>query len=357
MHSTLPIALLTRKEMRDPSALLEPVVQSFIRAKRSEGLSDRTLELYELQLSQHISWLRSNGRDGVLGDIEPELTRAYLEFRLRHGFSHGSPHQSRNAAVALRSLGHWLADEGILADGDASVLARVRIPRVDDEDARRPLSDSELQRVLAIARDGPNGSRDYAILVLLATTGIRFGELLGLRLSDVDLDDGQLRIRAVTSKSRRSRNVDLFPDTIAALDRYVNDHRLGPTDAEAPLFTTRAGEAFQRWGLRQVFRRLRSRSGINDFSAHILRHTWTRNYRRAGTGDLEDLRRQGGWTPESFSRMLRRYAHERPIEERRRAPSPLSVLTSKRQGDWWSSATKSGLRAATPRTPPTIKTA
>lgn len=357
MHlSTLPIELLTRREMRKLTTLLEPLGQSFLRARRAEGVSARTLDLYALQLRQFAQWLRADGRTGTLEDLEPEVVRAYIEFQQTRGFSHPSPHQARNAAVALRSLGAWLAREGIRSEDGGSVLARVRIPRVDDDDARRPLSDVELARVLAATREGPNGPRDFAILTLLATTGIRFGELLAVRLGDIDLDERQLEIRAATSKSRRARSVDLYPEAIAALDRYLADGRAGPTVPDAPLFTTRSGTAFRRWGLRQVFRRLRTRTGIAHFSAHILRHTWTRNYRRAGTGDLEDLRQQGGWTPESFARMLRRYAHERPIEERRRAPSPLSVLT-RQQDDKWSPPTRSGLRRAVQRSRIATKTA
>ncbi len=339
--------------MRDTSTPLEALVQSFRRARKAEGVSDRTLDLYDLQFRQFISWLRSTGRSGTLADLEPEIVRAYIEFQQTQGFTHPSPNQARNACVALRSLSRWLVQEGILPE---NVLARVRIPRVSDEDARRPLSDAELAKLIAVARNGPNGVRDYAIIVLLATTGIRFGELLGLRLGDVDLEEAQLLVRARTSKSRRSRNVDLYPEAIASLDRYINDARVGPREPEAPLFTTRSGTQFQRWGLRQVFRRIRARTGITCFSAHMLRHTWTRNYRRAGTGDMEDLRRQGGWTPETFGKMLRRYGHERPLEERRRAPSPLSVLSGK-SVDMWSSPTRSGFRAQRVRTQVTTKTA
>jgi len=72
----------------------------------------------------------------------------------------------------------------------------------------------------------------------------------------------------------------------------------------------------------QIFRRLKARTGIKDLCAHMCRHTWATNYRRAGSGDVFDLQAEGGW---SDLRMVRRYSKTRPIDERRRAPSPFSA--------------------------------
>ncbi len=346
---TLPTEhFLTRREMRDASAPLESVVASYLRAMRAERrLADRTQDLYVLHFAQYAKWLHERGRPGVLADIDPDVVRTYFEWRYEHGFKGaGSANQARLACVALKSLASWLADEKILVSEDGvSVLDRVRVPKVDDE-TRRPLEDDELRSVLRAAghvekRESSSCARDYGIVVLLASTGIRFGELLGLRLCDVDWDDQQLRIRAATAKLRRSREVTLHHEALAALDHYVQDERRGTSDPEAPLFTTQDGGAFSRCGLQKLFRRLKLRSGVAHFSAHVLRHTWLRNYRRAGSGDLEEARREGGWTPGSFAKMLARYGHERTLEERRLAPSPNSVL-----GDnWWTSRTRSALAA------------
>ncbi len=181
-----------------------------------------------------------------------------LDWRHEHGFKGtGSANQARLACVALKSLASWLAGEGILTAGDGpSVLSRIRVPRVDDE-TRRPLSDDELRSVLDTARhedkrERHNCGRDHAVVVPLASTGIRFGELLGLRRCDVDWEDQQLRIRAATAKMRWSREVILHDEAVIALDNYVQDHRRGSTDPEAPLFTTQHGISFTRSGLQKL---------------------------------------------------------------------------------------------------------
>ena len=345
--------VLTRRELRSVDTPLESVIASYLRSMRAERrLTERTQALYELHFGQYIRWLRERGRGGVLADVDADVLRAYLEWRYEHGFKGaGSANQARLACVALKSLASWLAAERILAlDDGVSVLARIRVPKVDDE-TRRPLEDDELRVVLAAARErqkrgSASCARDYAIVVLLASTGIRFSELQGLRLCDVDWEEQQLRIRAATAKMRRSREVTLHHDALAALDSYVQDERRGANDPEASLLTTLEGTALTRSGLQKLFRRLKLRSGVRHFSAHVLRHTWLRNYRRAGSGDLEEARREGGWTPGSFAKMLGRYGHERTLEARRRAPSPNAVL-----GDNWRTPwNKSALAKSRPTT-------
>jgi integrase len=144
-----------------------------------------------------------------------------------------------------------------------------------------------------------------------------------LRLGDLDFGERTLRVRGETSKSRRDRLVDVPADVALVLHRYVRDHRKGERSDDAPLFTTRSGVGFTVDGFGKVFTKFKERSGIVDFSAHLLRHTWATNFRRAGSGDIFDLQEQGGWKRLD---MVRRYAKQRPREERLRAPSPLAVL-------------------------------
>jgi len=69
-----------------------------------------------------------------------------------------------------------------------------------------------------------------------------------------------------------------------------------------------------------VFWKIKKRTGID---ASCARGTGATRYRRVVVGDLFDLREEGGW---SDLRMVERYTHGRPREERRRAPSPLAGL-------------------------------
>jgi integrase/recombinase XerD len=116
-----------------------------------------------------------------------------------------------------------------------------------------------------------------ALVSLIAASGLRSGEALGLGRSDVDLDAGML---AVTGKNGRGRMVPLHPSTAAMLSRYATRRdRLCPQSSPA-FFVTRTGRrATQRWA-DEAFARLLALAGISTPHGrrrprmHDLRHTF-----------------------------------------------------------------------------------
>jgi integrase len=98
---------------------------------------------------------------------------------------------------------------------------------------------------------------------------------------------------------------------------------------DAPIFTNRYGKALTGTAIRRLFDRLKVRTGIPDLCAHMLRHTWATNYNRSRIGSTFDLQVEGGWTT---ARMVDRYCKVRPLDERRRAPSPFTAPRAARIG-------------------------
>lgn len=301
--------------MRGKETPLKEVAESFI-ADRHD-LAESTASNYKLHLAQFGAWCeRSLGREALVGDVEPGTVNEYLAQRKRH-----QPPSARKAWNVLRSFGNFLAERGISGEHGENPLRLVKEPKVKDN-ARRALKDDELWRLIERADSGEQGARDRAIVVTLAGTGLRVGELVGLRLNDVDIHERALTVRAVTSKSVHAREVAIPVEVIKELDRYVRDHRKGPESDDAPLFTDKRGRQLTNNAVRLLFDRLKVRAAIGDLCAHMLRHTWATNYHRSGTGSILDLQAEGGWqTP----RMVGRYAKRRPLEERRRAPSPFAA--------------------------------
>jgi integrase len=118
-------------------------------------------------------------------------------------------------------------------------------------------------------------------------------------------------------------------EVVKELDHYIFDVRQGEQDDDAPIFTNRYGRALTGTAIRRLFDRLKVRTGIPDLCAHMLRHTWATNYNRSRTGSTFDLQIEGGWTT---ARMVDRYCKVRPLDERRRAPSPFTAPRAARLG-------------------------
>lgn len=161
-----------------------------------------------------------------------------------------------------------------------------------DDDVRQPLSDVQLEGILDAA--GRPGDRNRAIVVLMAGSGLRANEAREARVADLDLDAGTFRVCPETSKFGHERVIYLHPAVTKELDRYLRYRRLD-THPESPLFPTRTGEHFDEDGFAKVFTRLKRRSGVRGFSAHVLRHTWATNFMKADGANLLELKRQGGW--------------------------------------------------------------
>jgi site-specific recombinase XerD len=143
----------------------------------------------------------------------------------------------------------------------------------------------------AIDRSTPRGRRDYAMLLLLATYGLRVSEVAALRLDDIAWRTE--RIRVPRPKVSAPLVLPLTVEVGAALVDYVRHVRPKASDREVflrlrapigPLVPTAVGEAFQRW-------KRRSGLPIGDHSAHCLRHSLAIHLLRQGTsikaiGDL-----------------------------------------------------------------------
>ena len=134
--------------------------------------------------------------------------------------------------------------------------------------------------------DGVLARRDRAILLFLADTACRVGGLVRLRISDVDLDAGQLYL---CEKGDKGRYAFLTPMTQEALRSWME---VRPTNKGDHLFVNlgvRGDNHLREQGVREVLRRLKIKTGIaGPVNPHAFRHAFAREYLSNG-GDLSSL--------------------------------------------------------------------
>ena len=326
--------------MRSKNTPLDSVIDSYL--LYCHDLAQRTRDFYATNLGHFTKWLRASEYDAVLGDVDPNVVNAYIAERRKI-----SPYVARAACASLKAFGTWLARVGIHHSHGRSVLFDVRAPKVP-QDVRRPLSPADVDAVLRAAKASRQPERDYALVALALDSGLRLGELCGLTVHDVNLRERFVTVRAETSKSKKSRDAAIGQESAKALDRYVRDFReesAGLPNGTDRLFLGLGGVPMTTLGMEQVFRRIKRRSGVRGFMAHVCRHTWATNFRRYGSGDLLDLKQQGGWRDD---KMLQRYSHQLPLSERRRGPSPMDALMRERRGVSQSQRESVGLRVVKP---------
>ncbi len=306
--------------MRSPKTRLDSVIQSYL--LHCQHLKPRTRQGYAQQLTTFANWLRANEYEAVLGDVDASVVNQYVMER-----QDVSPFTARAASSTLKAFGTWLARVGIRHDRQRSVLAEVRSPRVP-QDVRRPLSDAETDVILRATKSSRYPERDMALVLTALDCGLRLNELRELQVQDLDFKELSITVRVMTSKSNRTRQVRMGRETARVLDRYINDFREEHATGCNTVFLGSTGLTLTVGGIGQIFQRIRKRSGIRHFMAHVCRHTWATNYRRRDSGDLYDLKYEGGWTD---LKMVGRYAHQGPLSERRRGPSPMDALLHDRK--------------------------
>jgi integrase len=192
----------------------------------------------------------------------------------------------------------------------------------------RPMSDEQVERFFA----GLGRLRDKAMFLLMLQGGLRPGEVLNLKLEDVQYGRRRVVVRhredhpkGARTKSRTERLVDLHePGALEAESRYVMEER--PRDAEGAFVFLVGGNGRKRLeplgygALARLFARTCERVGIREpwVTPHALRHTHATRMWEGGMRELALQKRLGHASPES-TRLYTRVSDAAVVEEYRRA--------------------------------------
>jgi integrase len=166
----------------------------------------------------------------------------------------------RGAITSVKAALNWCVREGLLAENPIARLERPKMTR-----RTRTLSPTERATVADAATD--DAFRD--LLIALAETGARPGELARLEASMIDWGAGMATMPGKTSrKTGRPRTIVLTPRMLALC------RQLAETRPEGPLFRNGDGNPWTPNAIRCRFRRLRERTGLGKVVAYTFRHSF-----------------------------------------------------------------------------------
>ena len=277
--------------------------RSLVARRRAPG----TIERYEYSLRFWHDYCVTQGWPTA----PAEWQRQRLEAWMAHLLATQAPATASGHYRALRTFCAWLVDEDEL---DVSPMARMHSPTVPV--VPPPVVDADtIERLIEAAKGrGLEERRDTAIILLLSATGMRRGELVGMKCADVNLEDGT----AVISGKTGTRTVPFPAAVCAAIDRYLRVRASHRRAALPALWLGHFGPLTGN-GVLQLLKRRARMANINvRLYPHLLRHMATHNLLAAGVSEL-DVETLMGW---SSSDMLRRYGasmrSERAISSYRR---------------------------------------
>ena len=300
---------------------LSKLVEKFVVHKKSEGLSERTVEWYQQALGLFQTWLAEQEMSTCLDDIGADEVRLFILYlKTRPGLRGlASSHTVNNRVRAIRAFFNWLYQEDYT---ECHRLEKVKPPKTRRK-VIEILTDEEIERTFA--NINPNtvlGARNTAIYSLMLDTGLRLTEVVTLKYQDAHLDNRYVK---VLGKGDKERIVAFGTTCQRALLNYVQHWRVGNEGEEdETLFLCIDGHPMGAEALRSLTERLSKTAGIPRLHPHLIRHTYATRFLLNG-GDSLLLQQNLGHTS---LEMVRKYVHiaSRMIAQISQGFSPLDRL-------------------------------
>lgn len=230
-------------------------VDSFLAAKRIDGLSPKTLLSYKDVLRLFAE--RVNKPVEIISTDDLRRYIAYLSDERHLANTSVQTHIS-----TLRSFFSWLTDEDII---DRSPMRKIRSLRIDRISSRRPLTGEQLE----ILRDGCQSYKEKALVEFLVSTGCRLGEVVGLQVDNIDWQNRRV---IVTGKGNKRREVYFSIRAKLMLEKYIAIRHGGAALFSSDRFPYDAmGPRSIQKTLAGIGKRINSTRSVHP---HLLRHTF-----------------------------------------------------------------------------------
>ena len=287
--------------MSDNNALIDQFTSGLWLAN---GLAENTLKSYASDLNLLAQFLQQRDKQ-LLTASEMDLN-AYLAHLFHDGAVKKTTSSNRKIASFKRFYGWAIQSNLITQDPCAQLLVArpaARLPKT--------LSEAQVESLLKAPDDSAKGVRNRAMIELMYASGLRVSELIGLRMLEVSLNDGVLR---VTGKGSKTRLVPFGENAGEWLTRYLGEARgellRGRVCDE--VFVTARGAGMTRQMFWHVIKNYALQVGIAPvlISPHTIRHAFATHLLNHGA-DLRVVQMLLGHSDISTTQIYTHVARER----------------------------------------------
>ena len=178
-----------------------------------DGLSKNTLESYRLDLTSFAVWLSSQGKQLLTAD------QADIQQYLAVKFPQSKPRSIGRLIASLRRFYRYCLRDNKISQDPTIQIQSPKLPR----SLPKSLNEDEVVSLLnAPNLNEPAGLRDRAMLELLYACGLRVSELVSVKVTEVSINDGVVRI---TGKGSKTRLVPMGEEAVDWISRYLSEAR------------------------------------------------------------------------------------------------------------------------------------
>jgi site-specific recombinase XerD len=296
---------------------LSEALRVFLIEKEVSGRSQATLGFYKGKIEMFVAFVGDKPvKDLTLQDGQNWV----LHLRSRHKYSNHpnrlemqetmTTSTLRGYVRAIKVFASYLNEEGYTRE---NVFAKLKLPK-DTQRVMEILSEEEIRRIYDAIEPGTmRGARMFATVNLLCDTGMRVGELQGIKLDDIDFRQSRVKI---TGKGDKERVVPFGVTTSKALLAWINRYRPETFDKSVFLMSRQAIIA--------AMKRLGERSGVPRLHNHLWRHTFAVRWLRNG-GNVFSLQQVLGHSDLSVTKVYMHLAQV-DLDNQHRLVSPVDRL-------------------------------
>lgn len=248
----------------------------FLKDKSLEGLASRTLKEYKNNLHYFQKWLEFEYQsDYKYIGVDIDLFKKYLYY-----MQNDKEYNPFTINIRLRTMKtylKWLYNEKFISVDINLKVKKVKVP----QDFTLPLDYIDIKKLLASCDTSTYaGFRDYCTIVLILDCGIRIHELCALKISDIDLKQGLVKINAETTKTRTARLLPISNKTCKLLKQLIDFAK--ETDSDYVFQSTYTG-AIKPSNISLSLNRVKNKAKIKkSCTPYILRHTFATNCVKSG---------------------------------------------------------------------------
>lgn len=227
--------------------------EAFISAKRIEGCSEKTLNYYRKTIEAMLNGIGKSAQQITTDDLRKYLTNYQVQRR-------SSKVTIDNIRRILSSFFSWLEDEDFIVKSPVRRIHKVKTAKV--------IKDTYSDEALELMRDNCTAARDLAMIDLLASSGMRVGEMVALNRDDINFNEREC---VVVGKGNKERLVYFDARTKIHLQNYLE----GRVDNNPALFVSlkTPHERLMIGGVETRLRELGKRLTIPKVHPHKFRRT------------------------------------------------------------------------------------
>lgn len=269
-----------------------------------DGLSRNTLESYRRDLRKFSEWMEKHHHGSLLQTTYADI-QGFLAYLVNEQKAKAT--STSRAISSLKRLFRYLLRQNRVEADPTLQIATPKLPR----SLPKSLTEQDVELLLG-APDihTPLGARDRAMLEVLYATGLRVSELVALKVVQVSLDMGVVR---VMGKGGKERIVPLGEEAMDWLRRYLSEARpvLLTGKLSDAMFVTQRGEGMTRQMFWYLIKRHAKQGGLHKpLSPHTLRHAFATHLLNHGA-DLRVVQLLLGHADISTTQIYTHVARER----------------------------------------------